>query len=55
MKQTPALLTERQRKGALTPMAWTATELTRKIAKPFCLQTVLSRSFNCSLHKKVGE
>lgn len=52
MKQTPALLMERQRKGALTPMAWTATELTKKIAKPFCPQTALSRSFNPMPHKK---
>ena len=49
MKQTAALLTPAPK---LTPMAWTAGELVRKIAKPICPQTDPFRSFNCSPHKK---
>ena len=48
MKQTAALLTPTPKP---TPMAWTATELTRKIAKPFCPQTDLFRSLKPMLHK----
>ena len=48
MKQTPALLTPAPK---LTPMAWTATELTKKIAKPICPQTDLFRSFKPMPHK----
>lgn len=48
MKQTAALLTPAPK---LTPMAWTAGELVRKIAKPICPQTDLFRSLKPMLHK----
>ena len=51
MTQTAALLSASTR-PTMTPMAWTAAELVRKIAKPFSTQTDMFPSRNCSLHKK---
>ena len=48
MSTRAALLTPAPK---LTPMAWTAGELVRKIAKPICPQTDLFRSFKPMPHK----
>lgn len=48
MSTRAALLKPR---GHVTPMEWTATELSKKIAKPIPAQTALSPRFKRSLQK----
>ena len=51
MTKTAALLVA-PTKPTTTPMAWTASELVKKIAKDFLPQTDMFRPCKRSLHKK---